>query len=106
MYLLCKKQDLAVLCICLFCRVLLCLPRSFGPLGGSHDKLGLASIKLRSNPAHDLESSLSNRSHGVPDLAGEGLLSHVANQSTRTWVQGLKGSRFPGPWFEVLRCLS
>jgi hypothetical protein len=75
--------------------VLLVLPRSLGPLGGSRDELGLATIEPRYNPAHDLESLLSNRTHGVPDLAGEGPLSCIANQSTRTWVQGLKG---PGFW--------
>jgi hypothetical protein len=113
----CKKQDLAVLCICfarklsrfsdcILCCVLLGLPSSLGPLGGSHDGSGLATIKPRCDPAHDLESLLSNHTHRVPDLAGEGPLSRIVNQSTRTWVQGLKGSRFLGPRFEVLWCLS
>jgi hypothetical protein len=68
---------------CLLCHVLLELPRSLGPLGGSRNELGLATIEMRFNPAHDLESSFSNRPHGVPDLASEGSLRCLANQGTR-----------------------
>jgi hypothetical protein len=68
---------------CLFCHVLLELPRSFGPLGDSRNELVLATIETRFNPAHDLESSLSNRPHGVPDLTSEGSLRCLANQGTR-----------------------
>jgi hypothetical protein len=69
---------------CLFCHVLSRLLRSLGPLGGSRNGLGLATIRTRSSPTHDLESMLSNHSHGVPDLAGKSPLRYLANQSTRT----------------------
>jgi hypothetical protein len=77
------QEKLSCSSSCLFCRVLTGLPRSLGPLGGSHKGLGLASMKTRFSPAHDLGSKLSNRSHGVPDLAGESPLRCLVNQSTR-----------------------
>jgi hypothetical protein len=97
MYLLCKKQDLAILCIffarklshfsdCRFCHVLSGLSRSLGPLGGSRDGSGLATIKPRCDPAHDLELVLSNLSHGVPDLASEGSLRCLVNLGTRAYA--------------------
>jgi hypothetical protein len=82
---------------CLFCRLLPGLPRYLGPLGGSRNGLGLATMKMRFSPAHDLRSMLSNRSHGVPDLAGESPLRSLGNQSTGALVQGLRGSGLPGP---------
>jgi hypothetical protein len=82
----------------LFCHVHPGLLRSLGPLGGSHNEMGLATVKTRFSPAHDLELTLSNRSHGVPNLASKGSLRCLANQSTKAWVQGLKGSGLPGPW--------
>jgi hypothetical protein len=83
----------------LFCRVLTGLPRSLGPLGGSRKGLGLASMKMRFSPAHDLGSTLSNRSHGVPDLAGESPLRFLVNQSTGAYAQGSKGSGLSDPQF-------
>jgi hypothetical protein len=77
------QGNLAVFSNCQFHLVLPELPRSLDPLGGSCNELGLATIEMRFNPAHDLESTLSNRSHGVPNLAGEGPLRCLANQSTR-----------------------
>jgi hypothetical protein len=68
---------------CLLYHVLPGLPRFLGPLEGSRNGLGLATIKTRCSPADDLESMLSNRSHGVLDLAGESPLRCLANQSTR-----------------------
>jgi hypothetical protein len=97
--LICFARKLSRFPNCLFCHVLLDLPRSLGPLGGSRNEIGLATMKTRFNPSHDLELMLSNRSHEVPDLASEGSLRCLANQSTKAWVQGLKGSRLPGPWF-------
>jgi hypothetical protein len=67
-WLLCKKLSYFSICLFSFCHVLSGLPRFLGPLGGSRKGLRL---KMRFSPAHDLGSTLSNRSHGVPDLAGK-----------------------------------
>jgi hypothetical protein len=85
-----SNKDLAILqeklsCFssCLICRVLTGLWRSLGLLGGSRKGLEQASTKMRFSPTHDLGSTLSNRSHRVPDLAGESPLRCLVNQSTR-----------------------
>jgi hypothetical protein len=85
-----SNKDLAVLqeklsyfSSCFFYHVLTRLPRSLGPLGGSRKGLGLDSTKMRFSPTHDLGLTLSNRSHGVTDLAGESPLRCLVNQSTR-----------------------
>jgi hypothetical protein len=74
--------------------VLFGLARSLGPLGGSRKGLGLATTKMRFSPAHDLGSTLSNRFHGVPDLADERPLRCKTGLS-ESERQGL-GSRIEG----------
>jgi hypothetical protein len=74
------------------------LPRSPGPLGGSRKGLGLATIKTRFSPAHDLGLTLSNRSHGVADLTDESplrcktRLSESERQDPSSRMEGVRTS--------------